>query len=73
VVFIDLQWVAGGSYIDVRHTHASSFTIASIYRCPDLFIDALVLNCEGLKIIFPEEKEDFFDWPLTFSVKAPKA
>jgi hypothetical protein len=40
VVAIGLRWLAGGSYIDIHH--------ASLYRCRDLFIDA-VLNCEELK------------------------
>ena len=56
VVAIGLRWLAGGSYIDIRHAYGCS--IASLYRCHDLFIDA-VLNCEELKIIFPEEKEEF--------------
>ena len=40
---IGLQWLSGGSYIDVPHA-----TVVTLLQ----FIDA-VLNCEGLKIIFP--------------------
>ena len=57
MVAICLQWLADGSYIDIRHAYGCNM-IASLYLCRNLFIDA-VLYCKELKIIFPEEKEDF--------------
>ena len=55
VVAIGLRWLAGGSYINIRHVYGCS--IASLYRCRDLFIDA-VLNCEELVIIFQKKEKN---------------
>ena len=67
VVAIGLQWLAGGSYIDIRHVYSCS--IALLYRCRDLFINA-VLNCEGIKIIFREEKIEFIKLASGFECKS---
>ena len=67
VVAIGLRWLAGGSYIDIRH--ADGCSIASLYRCRDLFIDA-VLNCGELEIVFPKEKEEFIKLASSFECKS---
>jgi len=67
VVAIGLRWLAGGSYIDIRHAYGCS--IASLYRCRDLFIDA-VLNCGELEIVFPKEKEEFIKLASSFECKS---
>jgi hypothetical protein len=48
VMAIALRWLAGGSYIDIRHAYFCS--AASIYRCRDLFIDA-ILTCQACHTI----------------------
>jgi len=50
VLAIGIRWLAGGSYIDIHHAYGCT-SIASIYRCRDLFREA-VLNCDYLKILF---------------------
>ena len=50
VVAIGLRWLAGGSYIDIRHAYGCS--VASIFRLRDVFINA-VLECKALDIVFP--------------------
>jgi hypothetical protein len=55
VMAIALRWLAGGSYIDIRHAYFCS--VPSIYRCRDTFIDA-ICSCEALDIIFPETPEE---------------
>ena len=51
VVAIGLRWLAGGSYINIRHAYGCS--ISSMFRLRTLFIDA-VLECESLDIVFPD-------------------
>jgi len=55
VMAIALRWLAGGSYIDIRHAYFCSVT--SIYRCRNTFIDA-ICSCGALDIIFPETPEE---------------
>ena len=55
VMAIALRWLAGGSYIDIRHAYNCS--AAYIYRCRDLFIDA-ISTCQALAIRFPETPEE---------------
>ena len=52
VVAIGLRWLAGGSYINIRHAYGCS--IRSMFRLRTLFIDA-VLECESLDIVFPAD------------------
>lgn len=51
VVAIGLRWLAGGSYIDIRHAYGCSIT--SMFRLRTLFIDA-ILECDSLNIVFPD-------------------
>jgi len=46
--------------------------IASLYRCRDLFIDA-VLNCEELEIVFPKEQKNLSNWLPALNAKAQRA
>ena len=56
VLAIGLRWLAGGSYLDLKNVYVVSQT--SVYRCRDIFINA-VLNCNELRIRFPETAEEF--------------
>ena len=67
VLAIGIRWLAGGSYIDIRHAYGCS--IASIYRCRDLFLEA-VLNCDYLKIIFPKTRSDLVKLAIAFEQKS---
>jgi hypothetical protein len=55
VMAIGLRWVAGGSYIDIRHAYFCS--VASVYRCRDIFMNA-VLKANELNIVFPSTPEE---------------
>lgn len=65
---LGLRWLAGDNYIDIRHAYGCS--IASIDRCRDLFI--VLVNCEGLKFIFPEEREELIKLAYDFQGKSSK-
>jgi hypothetical protein len=56
VMAIGLRWLAGGSFLDLKISYGCSR--ACIFRCRDLFINAVNL-CEQLKIKFPETAEEF--------------
>ena len=63
---IGIRWLAGGSCIDIRHAYR--FSIASIYRCQDLFLDS-VLKCADLKIVFAETRSDLIKLSTAFEEK----
>ena len=67
IMAIGTRWLAGGSYIDIRHVYGCS--AASVFRFRDMFMDA-VLNCKELDIIFPETNEDLKSTELKFANKS---
>ena len=67
IMAIGIRWLAGGSYVDIRHVYGCS--AASVFRFRDMFMDA-VLNCKDLDIVFPDTNEDLKSTELKFSNKS---
>jgi DDE superfamily endonuclease len=68
IMAIGIRWLAGGSYVDIRHVYGCS--VPSVYRFRDMFLDA-VLNCKALDIVFPDtEDEDLKSTALKFANKS---
>jgi hypothetical protein len=55
VVAIGIQWLAGGSCIDICNAYGCS--VPSIHRFRDLILDE-VLACRDFEIVFPETREE---------------
>jgi hypothetical protein len=67
IMAIGIRWLAGGSYIDIRHVYGCS--VASVFRFRDMFLDA-VLNCKELDIAFPDTDEDLTSTVSKFAIKS---
>ena len=67
VVAIGIRWLAGGSYIDIRHEYGCR--VPSIYRFRDLFLGAVHASGD-LEIVFPETREDILKVASNFKSKA---
>jgi hypothetical protein len=67
IMAISIRWLAGGSYVDIRHVYGCS--VASVFRFRDMFLDA-VLNCNALDIVFPNTDEDLKSTTLKFADKS---
>ena len=67
IMAIAIRWLAGGSYVDIRHEYGCS--VASVFRFRDMFMDA-VLNCKALDIIFPDTDEDLKATESRFNKKS---
>ena len=67
IMAIGIRWLAGGSYVDIRHVYGCS--VASVFRFRDMFIDA-VLNCKDLDIVFPDTDEDVASTASKFASKS---
>ncbi|KAI2492824.1 DDE superfamily endonuclease [Fragilaria crotonensis] len=67
IMAIGIRWLAGGSYVDIRHVYGCS--VPSVYRFRDMFLDA-VLNCKELDIVFPDTDEDLKSTALKFANKS---
>ena len=66
VMAIGLRYLAGGSYIDIRHAYHIS--VSSLFRCRDIFFNA-VNTCPELEISFPETPEAIDEAMLAFKAK----
>ncbi|KAI2496037.1 nuclease [Fragilaria crotonensis] len=64
IMAIGIRWLAGGSYVDIRHVYGCS--VPSVYRLRDMFLDA-VLNCKALDNVFPDTDEDLKSTALKFA------
>jgi hypothetical protein len=67
IMAIGIRWLAGGSYVDIRHVYGCS--VASVFRFRDLFMEA-VLNCNELDIVFPDTDEELYSTESKFSDKS---
>ena len=67
IMAIGIRWLAGGSYVDIRHVYGCS--VASVFRFRDLFMEA-VLNCNELDIVLPDTDEELYSTESKFSDKS---
>jgi hypothetical protein len=67
VMHIGLRWLAGGAFADIRDTVGVSSP--SVYRCRDMFIDA-VLAAQELDLKFPETLEEVYKAAIRFKQKS---
>jgi DDE superfamily endonuclease len=67
IMAIGIRWLAGGSYVDIRHVYGCS--VASVFRFRDMFMQA-VLNCNELDIVFPDTDEDLKSTESKFAEKS---
>ena len=67
IMAISIRWLAGGSYVDIRHVYGCS--VASVFRFRDMFLDA-VLNCNALDNVFPNTDEHLKSTTLKFADKS---
>ncbi len=55
IMAISIRWLAGGSYVGIRHVYRCS--VASVFWFRGIFLDAF-LTCNALDIAFPNTDED---------------
>lgn len=67
IMAIGIRWLAGGSYVDIRHVYGCS--VASVFRFRDMFVDA-VLNCKELDIVFLDTADDLASASSKFASKS---
>jgi hypothetical protein len=67
IAAIGIRWLAGGSYVDIRHVYGCS--VASVFRFRDMFVNA-VLSCKDLDIVFPDTDEQLKSTAVKFAEKS---
>ena len=67
IMHVGIRWLAGGSYHDIRDH--SGISTSSVYRCRDLFLDA-VLGASALDICFPETEQEIAEAAQRFKAKS---